>query len=625
MNRFISALLAAFGLTLALVSLSLADNSPRAAQGSQGLDQDTQLDLFMSATADGPLQRSFISGTQGLHAVIEYQNGRGQKYFLRVKDLSGITVLRKETAALSGAAGRWSTPVSITNFVNTYRDNLATGGTALAQNLSETKTKCQNIPPVPAVWPPSDPNPTDDYSKWLKEVLDKLEGARSATLEMTRTAQAMASLPDVAEDAALASGLATARAELTTAETRLAQVKPKLQPETGRPDPQAGCIIVDDAANRIATATASLAVAIAALPADVSGWRLPTVSARYADDGAFLGCQQFNTDLIQIVNNQPADSPTKSIAWAVGNAGPAKLIFPSPEEADRASVGRLDVMYAGGADAMYAQTVLVDGLNRDATVGAYVTDEKCIPVEGVQMAFSIDPPEAGSVSPQTLVITGGLATTQLSSGNIAARAKINAIVSAGGAELSGRGEFSVIGPAKTVEFKGLRRNELNRAALQPKDRRLSLSVFATDANGATVADLTQVVVEIRNDPNDIATPGVLAYDAVNLGTGIRQTIELGKRAELVTYKGFSTIFPCEIPNSRCENLYLMAGTEADGRLDLVATVDGVSTESRVTIVTKPQIFLPFLSQRFDVYAPPTFITIPTVEAMATPSLEELRH
>lgn len=624
MNRFISALLAAFGLTLALVSLSLADNSPAAANGPEGVDQDIVLGLYMSATADGSLERSFISGTNGLHAVIEYQNGRGQKYFLRVKDLSGITVLRQETTPLSGAAGRWSTPVSITHFVNTYRDNLASGGTVLAQNLSEIKTKCQSIPPVPAVWPPSDPNPSDDYSKWLKEVLDKLEGARSATLEMTRTAQAMASLPDVADDAALSGGIASARAALTSAETRLGQVKPKLQPETGRPDPQAGCMIVDDAANQINTAAAALVGVVGALPADVSGWRLPTVSARYADDGAFLGCQQFNTDLIQIVNNQPADSPTKSIAWAVGDAGPAKLIFPSPEEADRASAGRLDIMYAGGAEAMYAQTVLVDGLNRDATVGAYVTDEKCIPVSGVQLAFAIDPPEAGSVSPQTLVISGGLATTQLSSGNIAARAKINAIVSAGGAELSGRGEFSVIGPAKTVEFKGLRRNELNRAALQSKDRRLSLSVFATDANGATVADLTKILVEIRNDPNDVARPGVLAYDVILPG-GVRQTIELGKRAEMVTYKGFSTIWPCEVPNARCENLYLMAGTEADGRLDLIATVDGESTESRVTIVTKPQIFLPFLSQRFDVYAPPTYITIPTAEAMATPSLEELNN
>ena len=615
MHRFTPALLAAFGLMLALAGLAFADPGPSRVDAP---DQDLTLDLYMSATEGGALTRSFVSTTNQVYANIGYENARGQKYTLRVKDLSGITVFSKETATFNGA-GSWSTAISITDFVTTYATNLAGGQVTLDETMSALGDQCQDIPPVPAVWPPSDPG--DEYSKWLKDTLDKLESARSSTLEMTRTVQALASLPDVATDAVLAGGLATARDGLAVAEMKLGDAKPKMRPETGRPDPQAGCALIGEAGSAVDGAKLALTAAAASLAgADVSGWRLPLVAGRYGDGGEFLGCQQYATDLVQTDN--PSDSPTKGVAWTVGDAGAPALIFPSPEEADRSSAGRLNVTYAGDAEAMYAQTVLVPGLNREAMIGAFVTDDKCVPVDGMSISFAVDPSEAGAISPAMVTLDQGVAETTLTSGSIAARAKVNAVIS-GGETVTGRGDFSVIGPASTVEFKGLRRSKLNRTALQAKDRRISLSVFATDANNQPVADLTAMVVEVRNDPNDPASPGVLAYERVRLNTNQREVVELGKRAELVSYKGFSTFFPCDA-GYRCENLYLMAGNEADGRLTLVATVDGESVEARVDIVTEPQIFLPFLSKQFDLYAPPTYITIPP-EPLATPSTDELRR
>lgn len=617
MHRFTPALLAAFGLMLALAGLAFADPGP---SRTDAPDQNLTLDLYMSATDGGPLTRGFVSTTNQVHANVGYADARGQRYTLRVKDLSGITVFSKETPAFNGA-GSWSTAISITDFVATYAANLASGQTTLDESMSALGDQCQDIPPVPAVWPPSDPG--DAYSKWLKDTLDRLESARSSSLEMTRTIQALASLPDVADDAGLAGGLASARDGLAGAEMKLGDAKPKLRPETGRPDPQAGCALIGEARSSADGAKLALTAAAASLVgADVSGWRLPLVAGRYGDGGEFLGCQQYATDLVQIVNDNPADSPTKGVAWTVGDAGAPALIFPSPEEADRSSAGRLNVTYAGGAEAMYAQSVQVPGLNREAMIGAFVTDEKCVPVDGMSVSFAVDPAEAGTIAPAMVTLEQGVAETTLTSGNIAARAKVNAVIE-GGATVTGRGDFSVIGPASTVEFKGLRRSRLNRAALQAKDRRISLSVFATDANNQPVADLTEMVVEVRNDPNDPASPGVLAFERVRLNTNQREVVELGKRAELVSYKGFSTFFPCEA-GYRCENLYLMAGNEADGRLTLVATVDGKSEEARVDIVTEPQIFLPFLSKQFDVYAPPTYITIPP-EPLATPSTDELRR
>lgn len=606
------ALTMALASSVALTSLSLAAPLGRPSPAdTDASDQALEVGLTMVGS-DGQTTRSYPSGSASAQAKVTYSGARNQKLAIRFIDFSGITVKRHETAAVTGA-GTESASVSVADFVSAYRAEVERASTLAGENLVGIQGRCAAVPPVPQAWPPSSPN--DPYALWLKDTLTQLEVARSSTAAITRTSQAMIGMAAGVNQVELSGHLTTARNRAAAMDAVLLEMSHKFQPpqpQVGpgtptppvvRPTPAEGCALLASARDHGMAAAAAWTSAQALVPADLTGWQLPKSSAQMDAKGRFMGCLQYFTDVAVVSGG--SDSASTTFPWGVGDPGAPAYVFPGPGEADATGLGQLSVAYGSGASAMYAQSVKVDGLNREAMVNAYVTDANCLAVTGGNLDFKVDPAAAATVNPASAPIVNGVAEAKLVSGNEAADGKVTVTVGAGDAQRTAQANFRVIGPAKTIEFKGEKGRMINRGALQPSARRYPVSVFVTDANGQRVADGTMVRFEIVKDPGEVVEPGIIAYDRVLAQTGQRETVELGKQVDLPTFNGSNARFyPCEQGYS-CDGIYLAPGKAPNGRFILKVTVDGVEKTEKFTVVNQPSIFMPLVVKAADLKASPT--------------------
>lgn len=607
------AAMAALLCAASLSSLSMAAPLGRPAPADQdGGDQGIQISVSMVQADGQTATRSYPSGTSSVQAKISYTGARNQKLAVRFVDFSGIVVKRQETAALSGS-GSELVPLGVADFVNAYKAEIERASALAAQNLISLQTRCASVPAVPDPWPPRSPD--NPYSLWLKDTLTQLETARTSTASVTRTSQAMITLVAGVNLPELSGQLTTARNRAVALDGVLLEMAQKFQPpqpQVGpgtptppvvKPMPAEGCALLAAAQDHGTAAATAWTAAKAAIPADVTGWPLPKSSAQVDDKGRFIGCLQYLTDVSQVSGG--SDSASLSYPWGVGDPGEPALVFPGPGEADATGLGTLSVAYKGGASSMYAQSVKVEGLNREAMVSAYVTDASCLAVNSGSIAFKVDPAGAATVNPASVPLQNGFAEATLVSGNDAADAKVSLTVGSGNSQQTAQASFRVIGPAKLVEFKGARERVINRGALRPDDRRYPVSVFVTDANGQRVADGTMIKFEIIKDPGEIVEPGLLAYDRTNIQTNERETVELGKSVDLPTFNGSNARFyPCE-PGFGCDGIYLAAGKGPNGRFILKVTVDGVEKTEKFSVVNHPNIYMPVVFRQADIKSTPT--------------------
>lgn len=598
--------------SVALSSLSLA--APLSRPSGADTDSPAQgLEIGLTMVgADSQATRSYPSGSASAQAKVTYSGARNQKLAVRFVDFSGIVVKRQETAALSGA-GSVDAAVNVADFVGAYRQEVERASNLAGESLLALQGRCASVPPVPTTWPPSNPN--EPYSLWLKETLTQLEVARSATASITRTSQAMIGMAAGVNVNELSGHLTTARNRAAAMDAVLQEMSHKFQPpqpQVGpgtptppvvRPTPAEGCALLASARDHAMAAATAWTAAMALIPADLTGWQLPNSTAQLDAKGRFMGCLQYFTDVAVVASG--SDSAAATYPWGVGNPGAPAYVFPGPGEADATGLGQLSVAYGNGASAMFAQSVKVAGLNREARVNAYVTDANCLAVASGTLDLKVEPVGAATVSPAAVPINQGVAEANLTSGNDAADGKVMVTVGSGDAQRTAQANFRVIGPAKTIEFKGAKGRLINRGALSASDRRYAVSVFVTDANGQRVADGTMVRFEIVKDPGEVVEPGMIAYDRVNTLTGQRETVELGKQVELPTYNGSNArFFPCEQGYS-CDGIYLSPGKGPNGRFILKVTVDGVEKTEKFTVVNQPSIFMPLVVKSADLKASPT--------------------
>jgi len=434
-------------------------------------------------------------------------------------------------------------------------------------------------------------------------------------VDLTRTLQAMLMLPDVAAIPALADGLGSGRSKLAEADRLLAAFPRTLEPSTpGQPrppDPAGACALVLDAMDKLAAGITDIATAMAALPADTAGWHFGPTSARF-DGTVFIGCLQYEVDVVEIKNNQPAANAAASTQWTLGSPGEPALIFPKPDQVDGRRAGSLSLSFPVGDSAMYAQSVKVQGVNRSATVSAFVTDAKCIPVSGATMSFAVDPAAGATLTPATVTITDGVAQAELRSGDAAASGRVNGVLCVGdcatGKQVKASIGFSVIGPAKQLSFKVNPPNQVNRFATREDKRVALISVFAKDAFGQDVADGTAISIQIESGP------GGLAYKRERLingrPSGEIEEIGLDKRADLVIEDGVSKIVPTD-PGFKYHDLYLQPGNDPNGKLTLVAEADGTRQTLAYEIISQTFIYLPATTNKYDIRKQMTSSPTPT--------------
>jgi len=627
MHRLTPALLAAVTLFATLAGLTLAARIalPSAGAAVDSNEQTVQLDLFMSEEANGPKVRSFVSGTQQVYAILSYANAAGQRYRVRVRDLAGIQVKTHDSQALRGD-GRVPVLITAGDFVTTYVREINQQSTAAQAGVTRNTAQCEtgSIPPVPSPWPPQpqptarpgQPTPTpinDPFKQWLEATKDAVESTRASTAALARAVQSLSVLPDVQAISAVHEGLATVGDRLAEADAMMSAVPRTLTPPDYPPNPTAGCIVINDAMTRLSEALAALGPAMAAMPADTSGWRIAPTSARYNATHQFVGCLQYEVDALEIKGNgEPADNAATSTQWTLGAPGAPALIFPGPALVDQTNAGKLAFRFAEGAGAMYAQSVNVAGVNRTATVSAYVTDAQCIPAKEATLTFAVDPAPAGNLAQTSVPLTDGIAQVVLTSGNDAATGMVNGVICVGGDCNSGglvraSVPFSVIGPAKQLRFVLNPSEQLNPKDPKP-DRRIALvSVFAKDARNQNVADGTALTVKITSGP------GVLAYDRERLingrPTGQKQRIRLEREAALVLEQGISRIAATE-PGFRNGDL-LLVPEGGEGKLTLVADADGTSQTQAYEIKSLTIIYLPATTKRHDIRATATRHPLPT--------------
>jgi hypothetical protein len=616
----LTAILAACALLVA-ISVSLgwaADAAPRSTAAPRQAPQVDTIDMYMSATPDGPRQRGFMSDTTTVYAVVAYGNAANERFQVRLRDLSGVLVKDQRVGPVNGT-GTVPVAVKVTDFVNAYRTAINSQSSVLNEKLDEAVEACrpENVPPVPSWWPTPPPPPTpqpggptatpsrpDPYMLWVQATLESVEIARTATAAITRTLQSTLTLPDVDALPPARDGFTAARTDLVQADGLLKTVPALLRPvEAGqRPDPQAGCAQVESAKVAADRGLAANATAWAAIPADTSDWTFPATSARYGSNGRdFLGCVQYNTDVYGYIGDRPQDTASKSAFWTVGNPGPAALMFPDADQADRSNVGTIDVTLPAGHSAIYARSVTVAGTNHEASLSAFVTDRMCNPVDNVKLSFTLNPPNAATVSPaEVTIVQGGPQTAvKLEAGTDAVNdGSITATVPGTGQPLAtGRGSFQVIGPADRLQI-----------IVNPKTIALSgragTSVVVRDKNGRNVADGTTVRLRVAD-----GDPGQLAYDQEVLvgGQVEKRQVVLGKAANLVTMSGYSQVPASEDPAVRNLNLYVLG--DRAGKLTLSAEADGKTAntnnpatgEKTIEIVAAAarDVLLPLLLRKFD--------------------------
>jgi hypothetical protein len=615
MHRLFAVVAAFLGLGVAFASLVTTTGaapdpaaSARAPQVPQAPQADT-IDLYMSQSDNGPRQRGFPANTSQVYAVLTVGGAANERFLMRQRDLSGITVKEQRVGPLSDDR-TVSMAVSITDFVNAYRSGLNTQTAVVNEKMDETVEACkpENIPPVPPLVTPVPPTPVpgqptatpprpDPYGIWMLNTLESVEIARTATADVTRTLQAILTLPDVQALPAANDNFKAAQAGFRAADSQLATVAGFLKPNdpTVLADPTAGCNRVRAAKVAIDQSMVATAAGWAAVPADTSTWRIPPTGARYTGT-TFMGCQQYNTDVYGYVGDRPQDTASKSASWSVGDAGPPALVFTGPDLADRSNLNVLDLSLPAGASAIFAKSVTVPGTNHIAKVSAYVTDRMCNPVDGATLVFSLTPAGAGTISPLEVSVQQGVpvqdATLQagddaVNSGLVTARVKGVDLTSA-----SGSVTFQVVGPADRINI-SINPDTLN--LLVPDNIRAGIGVSVRDKYGRNVADGTKVQLRIAD-----GDPGLLAYNQDMLVDGRIKTTEVvvGKATELVTASGYGQIPPSEDPG--VQNTYLHLLADAPGSVTLSAEADGKTVNTNVGglktihIIRKAWAYLPLV-------------------------------
>lgn len=661
MYRLTAVLVATSALSLIFLGLFLPAPPAQGWRVPDASPQATGLEIFMSATEGGPRQTNFLSDTSRVRAVIAYEGAVNEQYMVRLRDLSGIAVFSRQFAALNGT-GQVSVGITADDFIDSYKRNADDQGTPLQEDIGLAAGWCTNIPSVPDPWPPQPqptpgPGPTpppDPYLGWSEAMLNALEGARSATTELTRTLQAMLTLPDLAtEMPAVHNDVAAARQQLTEANALLVAVPQLLRPAPPpsptpgpgqptptsepppRPDPQIACQQVTQAKATIVDALAKIQTVVAALPAAPSNWRLPPTSARYAG-GSFVGCLQYRTDLVEVVGGQPRDTAADSALWTVGDPSFPALMFPGLELVDPSNLGLLGLSLPEGHNAIYARKVLVPNVNHGAQLTAFVTDDNCIPVDQTSVTLWADTKTAGgaTVKPGLVDLEDGAAEAALEAGDEATGfwgntppdppelgSWVFGCVGPGcqpgqpppppgqvtPGQVWGRTRFEIIGMAHVSNTRLIiNPRQINRLV----DQTAGISLQVHDRNGRNVAAGTLARVWIKD-----GDPGFLAFDRQQLvggrPSGSTERRVLGKTADLVVGEnGQSRVPPSDDPGYvNLPRLYAYAGDGDDGSVTVCYDVDDATDcwADALTIVAETNIYLPLAFQRFDVRAQPTFL------------------
>ncbi len=613
MNRLRSALCGGLVLTVVAVGALIPMRGEISAAPAQ--QRGVRADIYMSAVTDGMRARNFVGATNQLHAVVEYENAAGEQFDVQLRDLSGIVVKRSRTAPLRGD-GKTSVAIVVQDFVDSYAAGLdslvhapassGVGSGGLDETIASTVFNCENRPDVPVPWPPAVPTPNpgsppptqsppDPYTLWLKSTLTLVDSGRLTMAEITRTSQALLGLPDMqGAGAAAAADLAAANALYSQVSKQLARVPALLQPPDGavQPDPDAGCALVTMASQQAQQASTRIDAALAALPDDVSNWTLPDTSARY-DGQRFVACEQYSTELYLVVNNQPSDTPADSALWTLGDPGEPALIFAGPEQTDSTSIGTLALSYPDGATQIFARSVLVEGVNHSARVGAFVTDRNCRPVSGGRINFRMDPDGFGTLSSASEPIVDGIAQVTFMAGddvpeqtNLPApqRGRIQVLgqVGEGPSEVNAGTEFNVTGPAATFRI------IVSPKVINPLEGdRGGITVEVRDRNGNKVADGTQVMLRVKE-----GSRGQLAYEQ-RRGAGPWELVVAGTEIELIARSG-NTVLPVD-PDpgvTRRQAVYLIP-FGGDGPVTLIAEADGATGDSDALEggQTRPTLFI----------------------------------
>jgi hypothetical protein len=585
------------------------------------------LDLWVSETENGERTPSVISTTRTVWAVAEFEDAQNEAYLVEMRDLAGIAVVRKNLF-LSGS-GRASVPIVITDFVSTYvtqldtqavdgQGNCLSPACAVVQLLEESALYCESAPEPPETWPPTTPTAspgqptptpgTDPWRMWFDAQLSLISTVQSAAAEVTRTAQSMMTLPDVAANAVLRQALTDAQADLATAHAALDDAKALINPQSGRPDPDGGCARIDNALAAGTEAGTTLQTVIAAT-ADVSDWRLPPTGARWAGE-RFDGCVRLKVDLLPIVGGRPQTAPVDSAFWSVGEPGPAALVFPADDLVERDLAGALGLRPLNDANAIYADSVTVPNINHEALVSAYVTDANCIPVDGVDIGFGLSPERAGTVNPMTTTVQNGAAQTTLRAGAEAVNnGLVTGFVPSGGPKqpgqpsgASGTTTFQVIGPTAHIDFRMSQARTINMA----RNGRLAFSAQLKDTHFRGVADGT--VVQVTVPEND---PAVIVYERETTSrprpgqpAPTPEIVVAGKSIEMRTLNSMTQLEQPEDPGFVHNGPFLMCtdlgmvtvAAEADGVVETSDDANGLKT---IRCVRRYLINLPRLSKNHD--------------------------
>jgi hypothetical protein len=614
MHRLTPALLAATVLSLTFVGLTLAARVTQTEAATHAADQSGDLELFMSNSETGPRMHSFTSDTPRVYAIVAYSGAKNERYRVRVRDLGGIEVKTKDTPALSGD-GRHAVEIVPGDFLASYQRRIGEAMAKLPGDVTANRANCApaRVPPVPNPWPPRNPDP--EFEKWMRDTKNSVVSTQATTVDLTRTLQAMLMMPDVAGMQSLSSSLALGRDKLAAADKLLSAVPRTLEPSRPEqprpPDPAGGCALILAAMDQLDLGIDAVNAAMAAMPTDTSGWHFGPTSARF-DGAEFIGCLQYEVDVLEIKNNQPSANAAASTQWTLGSPGEPALIFPKPDQVDGRRAGALSISLPANAEAMYAQSVKAPGINHKATVSAFVTDAKCIPVNGATVTFAVDPATGGTLTPSSVPVVDGIAEAEMVSGNDAARGKVNAVLCVGdcasGKQVKASAGFNVIGPAKQISFKINPPKQLNRFATREDQRIALISVFAKDAFGQDVADGTTVTVQIESGP------GTLAYNREKIvngrPSGEIDPVTLGKRADLVIEDGVSKIVGTD-PGYVYHDLYLTPGNEPNGKLTLVAEADGTRETMAYEITSKTFIYLPSTTRNYNIRVQMTTSPTPT--------------
>lgn len=630
----------------AIVAAALLSGYPTPGAAARTTDvgafiQSPRASVWMSDVEDGERRRSLPADTSLIWAVVGFEDAEGDRYKVEMQDLAGNTVVSATLPPVSGTARR-SIAISIVDIVGSYLRAIGEilsptpGGGETVMGIAETvelvQTLCGVRPELPDPWPPVLPTPNpgeptpapappDPYTQWLSAVLNPIDSSQLLGAELRRKLIAVNALPEMAaggEGASSAASFASAITALDGVEAGLSEARTLLKPaDTGiRPAPERACTLIDSVKANLDRALEHVEAGLGDMPDDVSGWAFPPTEARYSGR-TFLDCQQYLTSLSVVTPSEPGGTTVDTESWTLGDTGPTALIFPAANLTDSSNVGTLRLSPTGGASAIYALGVVLEGLNHTATIAGYVTDRNCNPVDGQTIALSIEPPSGGTLSSVEAITIDGDFSVQYEAPddvpppNPDDGRRVDIAVSAmspDDATVAATTQFNVIGKASNFRFIVNPRN-INRLApyIAPTARpgfptptpaprdpyssgrlRGGITVEVKDVNGANVADGTVLSLNIQE-----GDPGLLAYERRVRGTTGTELVQAGKSIDLITRGGNSVVMP-EIDDpgvTNLEGLYLIPGPDGDGFVTLEAEADGNRANSDDPTLGEPTILI----------------------------------